>query len=138
MTDNLKMSLSISRVHCNIEGDYVSIEVKDENACVKLLRLKMSMENFAQAITGLHSTECVGEVSGLDKVGKKHENRDFSFELPEGTKFRDKTAAVKAVMEACPKGWTPDISFSSQNSFYSADGKEWARTTIRRWVEIEE
>jgi hypothetical protein len=43
--------------------------------------------------------------------------------------------AIETVKKACPKGWTPDLGFNSQNSFYTDEkGNTMARTTIRRWV----
>ena len=136
MEKKLPMSLGISRVSSNMEDDFISIIVEDDLSGARFLELKLGMADFARAISGLHGVGATGTVRGLDVIGLKHECRKFEFELSEGTKFRDKETARKIVQEVCPEGWEPDTGFGNQDSFYKKDGKEYAKTTIRRWVEL--
>ena len=41
---------------------------------------------------------------------------------------------IQEIKKECPDGWTPDLHFSSQDSFFHKDYELWARTKIRRWV----
>ena len=68
------------------------------------------------------------------KLNKKLEHKRFVFKLPPVDGWRDKETAKEIIQKVCPEGWKPDMGFNSQDSFFSKDGKEYARTTIRRWV----
>lgn len=57
------------------------------------------------------------------------------FELPEANYMNRKEVAIETIKTVCPDGWTPDLYFGSQNSFFRENGKEYARVTIRRWIE---
>lgn len=67
--------------------------------------------------------------------GKKLETRNFEFELPEHNYNNRLEITRETVKKVVPDGWTPDMSFSSRESFFTRDKKEYARTTLRRWVE---
>ena len=127
----------------------MEISLVDELSHTQFVEARMSLTEFAEVITGFAHRPCVGEVRGLDRVGKRHEHKSFEFKVCEGDeifKSNLKELAVKEVEKVCPEGWVPDTSFSSQGSFFHKDfnrkGKgvreQWARTTIRRWVEVED
>jgi len=119
-----------------VSGDHVTIEVHDETAAVKFLTLELTAEQFCAALGRLARVPCQSaKVTELDLVGKRHECKTFEFPLPDGAGWRDKEAATAEVRRVCPEGWGPDIYFNSQNSFFDRDGKRWAQTIIRRWVE---
>lgn len=135
-------NLTISRVSCNKEGDYIEIRFTDDDASVEFATAKLSLEQFASCITGRSCIDCQIEVGGLEYVGKKMEHKPFEFELPEieDRYGRDamKNAAIAEAREATyGTGWIPDEYYGSQNSFFKKDGKDWARTTLRRWIEKE-
>ena len=141
---DLDRSLTISRVNPNERDAFVSLTVRDDNSRTIFLRLEIDMQSFADTLTGLACVHCTGDVRGLDRIGKTEEIKQFKVDLPKSAKFRDKVAAKKAVLEACPEGWTPDLHFSSQDSFfikgnsiYSTEDDETVcvRTVIRRWVD---
>ena len=53
-----------------------------------------------------------------------------------GVSWHDRTRlAAEAFKPFCPVGWTSDDYFGFQHSFFMKDGEEWARVTVRRWVE---
>ncbi len=117
------------------DKDKVIIEVQDENASTKFLEIRMSPESFVNATMGrLALTRCTAEVSSLEKIGKKMEHKPFEFRMPifiGANRGLTTRAQVKLVS---PIGWEPDLYFSNRDSFFTKDGEEWARTTIRRWV----
>lgn len=118
------------------DRDGVRIEIRDRDASVMMIKLDLSSKQFTSAIGRLAHTEVRDcEVYGLDKIGKRQETDTLEFCL-DVDKWVDKTKnqARKKVIENCPEGWEPDMNFGSQDSFFNKDGKEWARTTIRRWV----
>ena len=135
--ENLKMGLDIHRTHSSESGDCISIEVRDEESSMRFLKLKISLSDFAECITGLSNCHCIGEVMGLDVIGKTMEMDTMEFEVAKDTAYRNQAAAAyKEALKVAPKGWVPDSGFNSQNSFFDQGGKRMARTTIRRWVSV--
>ena len=116
--------------------DGVSIEIEDEASSCVIVKGFLTSEQFCQALGRLAHTkmkECA--VYNLDIVGKKMELDKLEFPLSSDDYTNNRELAQKEVHKYCPEGWKPDISFSSQNSFfYTKDNKRYARTTIRRWV----
>ena len=133
MPERIPMKVSIGRVQSNCEDDYVKIDIIDSLSSRTFVNLKMTMTEFALLITGLSNCEAMGEVQHLEKVGRKMEHRSFAFEIGSKT-VGGKKEALKAIETACPEGWEPDLGFNSQDTFFEKDGKDYARTTIRRWV----
>lgn len=81
------------------------------------------------------------EVHGLDRVGKKQENKLFEFELPKDFKreyFKgraDQEIELQQLAQSqLSDGWIAENYFGSQDSFFTKDGKKYARVTIRRWI----
>lgn len=66
----IKGKLTISRPQCSSGEKYINIEVEDDDARIVFLTLKISLEKFSEAITGLASSGCEFEVGGLENVGK--------------------------------------------------------------------
>jgi len=110
------------------------IELHDNEASTTFAVVTLSPKQLSQALGRLGYTECKIEVANLDIVGKKMEHEKFEFEVPKDPSWRNKDLVRQTALRACPEGWKPDLSFSSQGSFFKKDGKDYARTTIRRWV----
>jgi hypothetical protein len=116
--------------------DNIRMVVSDKDAGIDFLELELTNTQFVNATMNRLGCTSVknAEVRGIENVGKVQEFKDFSFEVPEQC---TKKLAIKIVQEVCPKGWVPDLSFSSQGSFYEENGKDYATTMIRRWVNKE-
>lgn len=131
--------------HMKIDGDitiyanegYVDLHIRDRNASTGFVEVRISSDGFVAALGRLGHVECDVTVRNLDHVGKTMENEHFTFPLPQSDKLgrsNEKELAIEEIKTACPEGWTPDLSFNSQNSFYSDNGVRHARTVIRRWI----
>ena len=120
--------------------DGLTIEIRDYNASVTFVDIHMTSEQVCQAFSRLAHTPVEScEIRGVEYIGKVMENKRFEFQLPpKSTVVNRKELACQALSSECPEGWEPSNSFSSQDSFFSKDGKEYARTTIRRWVDKEQ
>ena len=129
------MKLKNGRITMLASEDGMKIELHDNDASITFAHIKLTPIQLAQALGRLGYTECEIEVRLLDKIGKKMEHKGFTFELPETDTFRNKDLAKKIGAESCPEGWESDLHFGSQGSFFTKDGKQYARTTIRRWVD---
>ncbi len=108
-----------------------TIKVRCETSKITFLEVTLTNDQLASMMSRLANTECEIEVKGLDKVGKQHEHQQFEFEY-------DKKENVKWICEMAVekefKDWTSDHHYGSQNSFFQRDGKNFARTMIRRWI----
>ena len=119
-------------------NDLITITIGDKDAGITFLDLELTREQFINAtMNRLGCTEVKNaEVRGLEHVGKIQEFKEFSFVIPNhGSRSDNEQNARRMVIKLCPIGWTPDLEFSSSDSFYEKDGKEYARTLIRRWVD---
>jgi len=114
------------------------IDVEDSDARINFLRLEISLEKFAKALTGM-AVDCEMTVHGLENVGKKIETDKIEFEMPNSQNAfllekEEKEVAREIAKKNTPEGWITDQYFDSKDSFFYRDGKRWARTTIIRWV----
>ena len=132
----IKASLTIGIE--NSASDNVFIEVQDEASRIRIIKLEVDPVQFTKALARLSNVPCINAETGpLDRVGKKHECKDFEFPFEDkgDWKTRKERAAVES-KRLCPEGWISDGYFGSQGSFFTKDGKSYARCTIRRWVDV--
>ena len=122
------------RISILINRDETTIEIEDESANVKFVKVKLTPEQLSAALSRQISIECELEVKGLEKIGKVHENKTFEFEIPETIPTRGNQLELQKIAQSqLSDGWIADAYFGSQNSFFKKDGKQYARVTIRRW-----
>jgi hypothetical protein len=144
--EKLPMSISISRPRGRDIEKHIRISIKDEKSGSQVVEVNVSLENFAECLTGLAFVECEGEIgNNLDRIGKTKEIDYITFPMPKDSTYscdEKKLAASIAkreIAENCEDGWELWDSFSSQNSFsYDGKGVTTARATIVRWVEKKE
>lgn len=129
------------RISILVSQKGATIEINDDSANVNFLEIKLSPEQFMACLGRLSNVKCQLEVKGLDKVGKTHENSTFEFKLPDWyvkLPYKDKAENYKQLslvaQNQLSDGWIAENYFGSQNSFFTKDGEEWARVTIRRWI----
>jgi hypothetical protein len=113
------------------------IVVEDRRSSLTLVRLQLSPEQFLSAMSRLSGVRCDGIVGDLSKIGKRMEVSSFTFPMPETSWKQQREVAKELALKLCPAGWTPDLYFTSQGSFFDDDkGGKNARSTMRRWVDV--
>ncbi len=114
----------------------VELHIEDRDAGIRILELKMTPEDFTAALGRLAFCPAEAVAWGLDKVGMVLEHDKIIFPLDCEWDSQSDFARAQAVRicQLDHPDWTPEMSFSSQDSFFNRDGRMWARTTIRRWV----
>jgi len=126
-----------------VNSDSTTIELIDNISHTTFVRMELTPEQLSSALSRLSNTRCKVHVRGLNRLGKKHENKYFEFKLPKELAMDRYSNDFKLKLgeycnKICPEGWTPDNYFNSQDSiFYKGAGKdreEWARVVIRRWI----
>lgn len=115
--------------------DYTTIEIEDDDANVNFVKVKLTPEQLSMILWRQACVDCELEVMWLEKVWKKHENKSFEFEIPESLRSSRRTKELNNIANSQLKDWwISNDSYSSQGSFFSKDGKYYARATIRRWI----
>jgi hypothetical protein len=128
-----------------INQDYTSIEVEDELANTVFLKIRLTPHELSSALSRVGCTNCSLEVKALDRVGKKHENKNFEFEVPQelidkyGYSLSDHgeelAKIAQSILDETDEGWIAESYFKSQNTFFDTkDKKRHARCVIRRWI----
>lgn len=131
MKINGKISILVNR-------EYTTIELIDDDASITFVQVKLTPEQLSAALSRIAYTNCDMELFGLERIGKKMEHKQFEFELPRkglsSKNDKELSEIVQKMLDESDEGWISDTHFSSQNTFFSKDGKDYARCTIRRWV----
>lgn len=111
------------------------IQIKDNQANAQFVEVFLTPEELSMALGRQAHVPCKIDVYNIEKIGKKHENESFVFEIPPNlTTSRNSDELQKIAQSLLSDGWIADGYFGSQNSFFQKDGKHYARCTIRRWI----
>jgi hypothetical protein len=132
--------LTDARITILASDEGATITVHDMTACIEFLEIKLNAEQFCAALGRLGYVHCEAEVRGLEHVGMKQQRRRLEFEIDKNVQFdrREKPERLfSAARAATPDGWEFDRAFNSQGSFFNRDNKNFACTTIRRWVPLD-
>lgn len=131
----LKGDITISKIY-NSDGQHMEIRIKDETSRATFVVAKLSMEEFAHAITGLSNRPITMKVRGLEVVGKIKEQKALVFPIANYAAHKE---AEEKCQQYADEGWTADNYFRSQRSFFSEEiaGEQqyFARTSQYRYVE---
>lgn len=134
------MKIKNAAIDFLVGKDSTTITLYDRDASVAFAEIILTPKQLSSALSRLCHTDCSITVNGLEKIGKKHENDYFDFEIPELLGNRDEhleqlnKLAITALQIAGKEDWIPDKYYSSQRSFFKRDDKHYARVTIRRWI----
>ena len=129
------MKIENAEITMLINRDYTEIEIHDADANTTLARVKLTPEQLSMILSRQGYVECECNTGDLKKIGKKHENKYIEFEIVYSKSKEDLILACnEALFQQEMHEWESDNYYGSQNSFFSKDGKDYARTVIRRWV----
>lgn len=134
------MELKDARITMLINMDYTEINIRDMDAATQFINIKITPEQLSEMLSRMRYVKCKCEVIGLDKIGKIHENKYHEFEIPQNLASNEEKLlelAIKSLADNNMEEWIPDNYFRGQNSFFSKDGKKYARVIIRRYVQPE-
>lgn len=138
-----KGRLSISKPVGGSDGPFICITVNDKDAGIEFLRLDISLEDFADCLTGKGYVPCEFVARGLDKVGKVIERDCIKFPVPQCNITDRVDIAMRIAQDVLDNEnaklddkWVLDGNFRQQNSFYreQGGGREMAQVSIVRWV----
>lgn len=120
-----------------VNKETTTIQVHDEQAVIQFLEIELTAEQFCAALGRFSRVKCELDLRSVDNIGKQHENKYFEFEIPNNLKSSKHTDALheiaQTLLDEQGEGWVADNHFASQNTFFTKDGKDHARCTVRRW-----
>lgn len=123
-----KGGVSISRN----SNDEVNIRVYDGASRVEFVDISMTLENYALLITGMSRVEAVGEVRGLEYVGKEKFTENRSVECPLDT--YDKAKLQQWLVDNCQEdGWELNTYLGSQGSIGRKGGVRTLNYSVYRY-----
>ena len=127
---NIPAKLTISRN----SNDEVAVQIVDALSGARFVDLRLTLEEFAMAITGCAFVPCSGEVRGLDVVGKQKVIEPRTAICPKSTHTREELEQwlVKHCQE---EGWTIDPYLHSQHSVSHQGGGATLRYSVFKYVE---
>lgn len=132
-------SISISRVSCSHEPDYVSIKIIDETSHARFAEIRMTFEQLGLAITGRSEVDCIVDFREEAPIGKR---RELKYELVPAPPDRQITAeegvALLAPFEV--DGWKGQLRelHNSRNDRLGPGGEKLRRVAFVRYIDREE
>jgi hypothetical protein len=115
------------------ETRYIRIALEDRLSSIEFLEIEIPLEAFAEAVTGLAYTDCVFELRGLDKVGKRREHKHEMVPLPKSYGLTDEEIdAALAPFEV--DGWKGS-HYDAKNSRNYVHGSGKSRIGFVRYVD---
>lgn len=129
----MKFNLSISRN----SKERIYIEVICNESRARFLQLDLSLEEYAQVITGLSHLEVEGEVKDLDKVGKTKVREQRSVVVAEDIGRQPKEQLEDWLTRNCSEdGWILNTYLNSQGSVvYNGVDKYTINYSVYKYVE---
>ena len=123
--------ITVSRVTSNQEDDYISIRFEDKLSGSTFLQAKMTLEDFAKAVTGHGYMDCTFDLTA-DVVGKLRENKTeiVPLENPYRATKEEKQAALKPFEV---DGWTGYLDDLDNGHRYTQSG---VSVHFTRFIEV--
>lgn len=135
-------SLQISRNN----SQEITLQVRDNLSGVQFLELKLTLEQFALAITGMSLDNVVGEVRGLENVGKTKMYESRCVKLPKSMGNKPNSHVRQWLIEEFkeggeiyePGGWILDPYVGQQSFVVYRDGVVSVNYSVYKYVETED
>lgn len=130
MSNGLKAKVTVSRS----SDDLIRIRFRDEASGIQFAEARMTLEEFALAVTGLAEREAELEVTGLQYVGKRRVTEQRSIVCPLDAYNKDKLEEWLKE-NAQEEGWLLNSYLGSQGSVSTRDGVTILRYSVTKYVD---
>jgi hypothetical protein len=117
-------------------NDRIGIQIHDEASGIRFVEFKMSLEAFAQAITGLARVSGELQLRGLENVGKRLEIQRREAMCPD-LGFDKQRYLTWLAENAAEPGWEIDYYLGSQGSIARNGDAVTLNYTVRRYLPVE-
>ncbi len=129
----VQVDVHIARVHSSMNGDYISFRIECQESGIQFVDMDITMEQFGALISGSYTRGLTANVSGLEKVGKKHVREVREVFCPITTYDREK---LREWLEenAQEDGYEISTYLGSKDSVKSVDGGQILRYSVHKWI----
>ncbi|HDY87006.1 MAG TPA: hypothetical protein ENH82_02695 [bacterium] len=107
----LRGYITIARTMGSLEETPIWIDIKDKNSGVLACRTKITLEQYANALTGRAEIPCSMEFNDSGLVGKVRLYKKVTVPHSGNSLYGDKNAVKKHIEDSCPDviadGWEP-------------------------------
>lgn len=114
--------ITISKTTDNRNNKEIRITIEDSASSISFVEARISLENFAEALTGLGFVDIDFKVRGLENIGKTRERKTVEINLGKTGYDGLRELALSEARKIESDGWVCDGYFSSQYSFRYKDG----------------
>lgn len=117
------VSITISKLHHSFSEDSIQIELVCEKSYTHFCTIKMTLEDFAKAITGMGHIKVFADLRGLQYVGKRRIREERTVLYPFTSLSTHKREEMeKWLEENCQEeGWILDSYLGSRSSISYAE-----------------
>ena len=144
MSKMIKAAITICRSYGSGE-DEIRISIEDNDSLVQFIEIRMTPEQFGNAITGLSHIKVDAEVRGLHLVGKKRERREefVVVDLPTYSKEDMEPIILEAATPLETDGWKASayLALNTQGGRSLVQGTKntyRCKIDLVRWVDKED
>ena len=132
---NASLSLSVNRNNSTNES---LLTIECDSSSTRIMEIKLTAKQFTQLMGGLGHVKAEMEFINSGVVGKKLRIEEYVHEMPEGTNYSNRKEVATEIIKKINEGDMPEFSsmdsyLGSQSSFFTSNGREWFRTTIRHY-----
>jgi hypothetical protein len=113
----------------------IYLRIEDSNSHAKFVELKLTLEQFAEAVTGLHTSDVEMTVTHLDRVGKSRVREHRSVVCPLDS-WKRELLQQWLITNCQEEGWILDSYLGSQTSTKSVDGGTLLNYAVFKFVDI--
>jgi len=129
-----KGNITLSRYDSNYEDTHpIHLKVEDKDSSTQFIDISMTLKDFAFLITGMGFMDCEFEVRGLDRLGKKRENKTEYVPVPKGTFLPTKEEAKELIKAFEIDGWIGSID-DATNHHNRSRGSDTVLVGFVRWI----
>lgn len=111
------------------------IRIEDSASSRQFVELTLTAKQFAEAVTGLYTSDVEMEVQHLDKVGKQRIRQERQVLCPLED-YKTEVLSQWLIDHCQEEGWTLDTYLGSQKSVKSVDGGKLLNYAVIKYVDV--
>jgi len=135
-TRKIHATITISRPSYHDGRKAIRITINDQASRIEFLDAEISMEDFAECLTGHGHQPIEIELRGMDVVGKTRVRETRTIEYTGSNSWEREVLEQWLQDNAQEEGWIIDHYLGSQSSIDHMDGKTFLNYSVHKYVEL--
>lgn len=133
MLYNLIGQLTISRPQCSNGEKYIQISLLDKDSFLQAVEIRIPLDSFAEALTGLGASKCKFDFNSSGYIGKKHETKNEVIKV-HSVAYAGKEIRRKAIIDGLRPyevdGWVGSIEDAENPNRIKDYGDGWYTVNV--------